>query len=104
MPPDEMRRLGREPRPARHSFPERDATCHIASILPADKPLAKPSSCAAPGRSLDHAARWRAVRARLNPHDALRRTLLELIEGPVVRITDAVVFADRGHRARERRR
>jgi hypothetical protein len=53
---------------------------------------------------MDHAARWRAVRARLNPHDALRRTLLELIEGPVVRITDAVVFADRGHRARERRR
>jgi hypothetical protein len=55
---------------------------------------------------LDHEARWHAVQAglRLRAHDPLRHTLLDLLEGPVVRVSDGLVFADRGHRAREPRR
>jgi hypothetical protein len=54
--------------------------------------------------SLDHTARSRAVRARLRPSDPLRSVLLELLEGPTVRIADGLVFVDRGSRARRRRR
>jgi hypothetical protein len=55
---------------------------------------------------LDHKARWDAVQAgrRLSSNDPLRRVLLELLGVNVVRCCDGLVFADRGHRAREPRR
>jgi hypothetical protein len=53
---------------------------------------------------LDHEARWHAVQAgrRMRPRDALRATLLALLEGNVVRVVDCLAIADHGHRARQR--